>query len=138
MKCVFFRLTTSRFYLYHSSLDCASVLCVSMVCSDVLEAVYKVVSSACMFMEPHLTACGRSFTNSTIISGPRMELVEPHIWVFAKVMWLVLHVPFSVFHLRYVIPEPLFCSSCNTKFELHFLQHKLVVNCAKCFTKVKK
>ena len=39
IKCVFFRLTTSRFCLYLSSVDCTFVLSVSMVCSNVLAAV---------------------------------------------------------------------------------------------------
>ena len=48
------------------------MLSVSMLCFNVLAAVYKMVSSTYMLMGLHLTACGR-LVNSTNISGPRME-----------------------------------------------------------------
>ena len=56
LKCVLFRLTTSWFCLYHSRVDCTSVLSVSicMVCSNVLAAVYKVVSSTYMFRDSYV------------------------------------------------------------------------------------
>ena len=56
LKCVLFRLTTSWFCLYHSRVDCTSVLSVSicMVCSNVLAAVYKVVSSTYMFRDGYV------------------------------------------------------------------------------------
>ena len=58
---------------YPSGVDYASVLSVSMVCPNVMAAVYKVVSFAYMLMELHLTACGGLFMNSTNIGGPGMD-----------------------------------------------------------------
>lgn len=54
-----------------------------MVCSNVLAAVYKVVSFTYMF---------RSYV-------PGWNLVEPYNRVFAKIKWS-LHIPFGIYHER--------------------------------------
>ena len=58
---------------YQSSIDWASKPRASIACSAVSASVYTVVSSAYIFMHPCLPVLGRSFTNRTNISGPRIE-----------------------------------------------------------------
>ena len=73
IRCVFFKFTMSWFCLYQSNVDWASEPRASTACSAILASVYRVVSSAYIFMHPRLPVLGRSFTNGTNISGPRIE-----------------------------------------------------------------
>lgn len=73
-KWVFLISNLSWLHLYQFRVDCACI-CSKHVDGFFLDhhfgcSVYRVVSSACMFMDPHLMACRRSFTN---INGTKMD-----------------------------------------------------------------
>ena len=88
-------------------------------------------------MELHLTACGRSFTNSTNINGPRMDpaCVTPYLRVCEdEASGLFNTHSFDVFHLG-MFRTTLLCFP-QHQTRAAFLQQNFVVDCVKCLTKV--
>ena len=66
IRCVFFKFTMSQFCLYKSSVDWASEQRASIACSAVSTLVYRVVSSAYIYMDSCLPVFGRSFICSVV------------------------------------------------------------------------